>query len=267
MCSSGVPREEIFVTTSVRGNCFFPEEVQGAVAEAHDRGIHDRTKQIVLEYFKKMKETQPEGVAVLEECMKIIAGIGVVQGERVIVTTHAFFMQMPEDFVARHTVIIDEDILQLQVFSRINTVTEGCLQRAAGAGIPCYSEIAEEMLGAGTDEYRRISPHQGVPPSSPEERLECKEGEGNLYDILYAGAYVKLPDASTGKNFFCYFCPARLPPAKYILLSATLHTGIYQKYFGGSMEVYVYPEKEAACRGRLIQYTYHSLGSPAKKCQ
>ena len=47
---------------------------------------------------------------------------------------------------------------------------------------------------------------------------------------------------------------------KYIVLSATLNENIYKSYFGEQLEVYSYPEKKAAYEGKLIQYTYHSLG-------
>ena len=47
---------------------------------------------------------------------------------------------------------------------------------------------------------------------------------------------------------------------KYIILSATLNENIYRKYFEGKMKIYSYPEKKAAYKGKLQQYTYHSLG-------
>lgn len=57
-----------------------------------------------------------------------------------------------------------------------------------------------------------------------------------------------------------YFCPLVLPDMKYIVLSATLNFEIYQHYFAGKRKIYTYLEKKAAYRGKLIQYTYHSLG-------
>lgn len=44
------------------------------------------------------------------------------------------------------------------------------------------------------------------------------------------------------------------------MLSATLNENIYQKYFQDYMDIYMYPEKKVKYRGKLKQYTYHSLG-------
>lgn len=72
-----------------------------------------------------------------EECEKLLKGIKAVGNERVIVTTHAFFLQMPEEFLKQYMIIIDEDILQLQIFSRICSVSEKCLEELTEKRFRC----------------------------------------------------------------------------------------------------------------------------------
>ena len=58
------------------------------------------------------------------------------------------------------------------------------------------------------------------------------------------------------RKYACVVCPLKLPPMKYIILSATLNHDVYREYFRGKMEVYRYREKKAAYKGKLRQYTY-----------
>ena len=81
-----------------------------------------------------------------------------------------------------------------------------------------------------------------------------------MNDIAHAKVFVKTAGGSEGKPYVQYFCPGQLPKAKYIILSATLNEKIYKEYFGKRMAVYSYPYLKAQYSGKMIQYTYHSLG-------
>lgn len=148
-----MPKEEKFMTASIYGNSFFPSEAQDRITGAHARGIHNRTTKIVKEYRKEVKETSYKP-AVLEECDRVIEGPRAIKNERVVVTTHAYLTQMTEEFLKNFTVIIDEDILQLQAFNRMNSVSIKCLEELAESGFSFYSGMASDLIHSKEGEYR-----------------------------------------------------------------------------------------------------------------
>lgn len=255
----GLRDEEIYVTESVQDNLLFPVELRQAVTEAHQRGFHNKTKKLIGEYYEEIKDNVNKK-ATAEACMKIMNGTRGIQNERVVVTTHANFVQMSEEFLSHYTIIIDEDILQLQFFNRVSSVRVEVLEELAELGIPEYSKIAAEMCKSAENEYVRYH-SDFVNPLSEDDLGELALGiDDNLNDIALADSYVKLKNRNTGEVIIKYFCAQKLPKLKYIILSATLNERIYQEYFRGMLEVYMYPEKKARYEGQLIQYTYHSLG-------
>lgn len=250
----------VFMTASVLGSLLIPSEIRKAVTDAHERGIHNKTRKIVSEYYEEIKD-DPYKKAVSEECLKIIEGLDAVDNERIIVTTHANLLQMPESVLKNYTIIIDEDILQLQFFNRINQVSITALQIISENKIPYYSEIAERMLRTEKNQYEKI---YTIPNIEPLEEKQLDElgvsSDDNINDLMYAESYVKMWDPQTQNIVVKYFCPHKLVPMKYIILSATLNEKIYKKYFENRMDIYTYPEKKAKYKGELKQYTYHSLG-------
>ncbi len=100
-----------------------------------------------------------------------------------------------------------------------------------------------------------------MPLTSEEMKgLEKIKADDNFNDLLYAETFVRKKDEDSGEDVVKYFCPLIMPGMKYIVLSATFDDEIYKRYFKGQMEVYTYPEKKARYKGKLYQYTYHSLG-------
>lgn len=190
-----------------------------------------------------------------------MTGVQEVTGARIIVTTHAYLMNMPELFLQQYTVIIDEDILQLHLMKQTAKVSMNSLRILAGENLAPYSEIAEQMLQAEEGDYQRMSGGERAAPLTTEqlEELGCHDGS-NINDMVYAGSFVKIMNEQSGESEVMYFYPRQLPRAKYIIFSATLNETIYRSYFEKRMQVYSYPCKKAKYKGRLIQYTYHSLG-------
>ena len=58
--------------------------------------------------------------------------------------------------MSHYTIIIEDDILQLQFFNRVSSVRVEVLEELAELGIPEYSKIAAEMCKAAENEYVRI---------------------------------------------------------------------------------------------------------------
>lgn len=256
---AGIPKEEICITPSASDNPLIPKEIRERIKKAHERGLHNKGKEYIREYYEEIKE-DPNKKAVAKECKRLLDGIKGVEEERIIVTTHAFFLQIPEEFLDKYTVIIDEDILQLQILNKISSVSAACLEELAGSGYLAYSDIARQMSDAEENVYKKIS---AMPYAAPlnEEQLEelGAAGDDNINDIRLAGSFVKLRDEE-GNLTVKYFCPSDLPRTKMIVLSATINENIYCRYFEGKQKIYTYPVINAGYIGKLVQYTYHSLG-------
>ena len=262
LANNGVPERDIFMTVSVHGNAFIPPEIQAQISGMHNRGIHYMTKEIIRDYYEKIRADPLERKAVEEECEKILAGIKGVKDERVIVTTHAYLAQLKKDFLKNYTVIIDEDFLQLLVFNRMCKVSVKCLEELSKKDLRDYSDTAAMVLRTGEKEYTRMKQPRYGESLTKEElgELENFQADDNVNDLIHAGAFVRMQDEESKEKIVKYFCPLNMPEMKYIVLSATFDYEIYRKYFAGQMEVHTYPEKKAAYKGKLEQYTYHSLG-------
>ena len=257
--NSGIPADDIFITPSVNDS-FLPETIQKEISEAHKQGIHSVTKRLVKEYYKKTKKETPYELAKLEECEKFLKDACDIE-ERIVVTTHAYFLQMKEETLKKFTVIIDEDFLMLQGFNRMYSVSINCLEELAEKNMGVYSKMANTLLKAKEGEYQTVNTGIAEPLTEKQlEELACFGMEDNINDLKDAGTFVRMKDRETGADIIKYFCPPVLPKMKYIVLSATFNQNIYRLFFKGKMDVFSYGEQKAAYKGKLIQYTYHSLG-------
>lgn len=251
---------DVYMTASIHGNIFIPKEIREKISRYHEVGIHNKTKGILKEYYTEI-ENDPNKPAVAKECKKVIEGLNGIKDERVIVTTHAFLMQFPEEFLRKYTIIIDEDILQLQFFNCCHSATLEGIKQLLQQDIPQYTKLARQILYAEENTYYKIDdiPYKVPITNEQWEEMECGRND-NLGDLVYARSFVKSVDKSSGESIVYYFCPPMLPAMKYIVLSATLNPDIYAQYFKNVMQVYNYPQKKAKYEGKLEQYTYHSLG-------
>ncbi len=258
---AGISQKEIFMTLSIYDTPFIDKETLNQISEAHKVGIHDKKNSVLSELYEEIKD-DPNKKAVAAEYKNLIDGIKAIDDERIVVTTHSYFLQMPYIFLKKYTTIVDEDILQLQIFNETKSISLNCLNGLKKNNVSGYAVIATEMLNTKENEYRKIN--SSVTGSFFTEKELCEldyfEKNDNINDLIYAGAFVKIRDRESGEMVVKYFCPRKFYPMKYIILSATLNKEIYKKYFYGSMDVYLYPEKKAAYMGNLKQYTYHSLG-------
>lgn len=255
----GIPKTDIFMTLSVSDSVFFQEEWE-SIRIAHSRGLHNRKSHVLKETFEKIKD-DPNKKAMIEECIRLIEGVRAIKNERVVVTTHAALMQMSDELLSKFTIIIDEDILQLSIFNQMYTVSTDCLENVIEQAIPGYSQIANIMLGANDNEYRKLSLRNNLSPLSEEDMIELNcSAYDNVNDMQKAESFVKMKDIQSNDYVIRYFCPHKFSAQKYIILSATLNENVYRNYFGEMLPVYSYESKQVAYKGKVIQYTYHSLG-------
>lgn len=256
---AGIGEEDLYMTPSLSDSIYFREENE-IVMDAHRSGVHNKKKKVLKETYEKIKDN-PQKQAMADECLELINGVDEIKEQRVVVTTHAFFMYMKAELLSQYTIIIDEDILLLHAFAQVNTISERCLQELVEQAVPGYSQIASTFLAQPADLYKKVRASYKLLPLNEEELSGLNVGTcDNVNDMQYAEAFVKVKSQYSDEHMVYYFCPPQFSAQKYIVLSATLNETIYSEYFKGKLHVYTYETKKVAYTGKVIQYTHHSLG-------
>lgn len=182
---------DCFVTPSVDGNTMVPGHIAEEISAYHEGGIYNRSKKILKDYLEVVPETH---IAQREEIGRLINGIESIEEERVVVTTHAYLLQMQAGFLKGRTVIIDEDILQLQLFSRTCRVGDVTLRKVAGCQGSALSQAAETVLCASAGQYRTLEVKEcgkGLSAEQMEHMGITLDKEDNVNDLLLAGSFVR----------------------------------------------------------------------------
>lgn len=252
----GVSEEDIFSTPTVRNNPFVPPTIQQEIIQLHEKGIHNRTNMLIREY---LQELDPGSVKQRAELQAIINGMKAYSGQRIILTTHAYLLQLGDQYLSGKTVIIDEDILH-QALNITHEVSEDGLKMLIKYDIDGYSKIAKIMLNSPVGKYLTIGDIRNNALSTEELSALSDYGyEGNINDLWRAKAFVRKREKGEKSSRFLYYCPMVLPCSKVIILSATANESIYRRYYK-DREVMSYPQLKVQYRGKLNQYTRHSLG-------
>ena len=173
------------------------------------------------------------------------------EGNSHIVMTHAQLMNL-KTTLSSFQIIVDEDIL-LSCTSAIHSIPVSEVEKALEHGV---------LTGEKAQELRSLlsSPDKSYQKSSYIDRLTYKKAEelqkfdiyGNINDLFSASSYFR------DDEMLHYFVPKILPHQKLIILSATLDEHLYQAYFPNQKTICL-DVPEVAYKGRVIQYTRHSL--------
>lgn len=134
----------IYSTPTLQDNPLIPEEIRNQIKDYHNQGVHNKTGPIIKELLQEVV-SDPAKYLVAKECKKIIDGNKDVK-ERVILTTHAYLKLLDDSVLQDRTIIIDEDILQMNFFSKICEVSVDTLKSIMSSNVVNYSEKAREML-------------------------------------------------------------------------------------------------------------------------
>ena len=245
----------VFVTPTARDNYHLPQELRDEIERLHELGLHKEAKKVIQEY--RDDEDNAAFIGVLIECDKLLQGIDGYNGEQVIVTTHAFYVHLDSVFVQKFNIIIDEDILYLTMGNSIKCVSMDMIYKLRNSCNSVYASIAGEIISAPDGQYTQMTPVKYSEPLSCDD-LEELEIYGNVNDLVMASSFIKDKNNASEQGILYYFAPPILPKAKAVILSATFDTEIYRRYFNS--EIIEYPIINAKYKGKIKQYTYHSLG-------
>ena len=105
---AGIGEKDLYMNPSLSDSFYFREENE-IVMDAHRSGVHNKKKKVLKETYEKIKDN-PQKQAMADECLELINGVDEIKEQRVVVTTHAFFMYMKAELLSQYTIIVDEDI-------------------------------------------------------------------------------------------------------------------------------------------------------------
>lgn len=225
-----------------------PEDIRNRIAFLYARGLFKEAKREIVDYSETVTSVlEKQRFRNFLELSEIL-----LKKEKHIITTHAMLLHMSENELSGYTIIIDEDIL-FTLARNTKEVSVEDVMRAMRLGLLDNSTAAdiEMLLSLKEGAYVRAGNTYPLKYVRKKE-LDEKEIFGNINELMLAGAY----HLNHGK--ILYYVPQRLPEQKLIIMSATLNEAVYRLFFRGR-KIILYDTPRARYRGKVVQYTYHSM--------
>lgn len=179
---------------------------------------------------------------------------------RCIVTTHAFLLMMGTEKLQDYNIIIDEDIL-LTLFKENWSMPLADIELAVEEQILSKknTSILKDILKMQDQEAKQVEFAQ-----LNDVQLDNLYKEGISFD----GPLPKLLESSfvvmdSLHQEILFSKKITLPPGKLIVLSATADDKLYEDVAGEERQIYFQPIYNAKYKGKVIQYTGHTM---SRKC-
>lgn len=243
---------EVMVTPSI-DEMGLPEDFLNQIKVYYQMGLGRRVTQVMREYIKENRDSNDIRIQnTIFKCREYMCADKELSKSRVVVTTHARLVTLSEDMISRYTVIIDEDILST-FFKNFRTTSLSDIKKAE-VSEDCPRELRmrlSEILSAKQGSYSRFQldgTYQYMEESELDKLMICTD----VNDIAFAESYQVAGDDVN------YFCPQKMQPGCYIVLSATAGPALYKKYFL-DWHIEVYPYRKAKYKGRLKQMTAYPM--------
>lgn len=220
------------------------ESCEREIKYLYDRGLYCEARQCLKEYEEALEDER--GKELIRMYLELKESIR--RKDKNIVMTHAELLTLSETDLQGYQIIVDEDIL-MTIMKSMVSVDCSEVNRAIREGL-IYGNLKIELnqlmnMSDGSymkSEYREQYYIDG-------STLDKYHITGNINGLFTAGAYyIRSPD-------IYYFDPAELSNVKYIIMSATINSEVYRRFFY-DRKIVSYDIPQAQYKGRLIQYTY-----------
>lgn len=232
---------------------YMPVDLADRVKELYDRGLYKEAKKEIGNYAKQL----PDGIEKMRYQKYFQLQKAVKKKDRHIIMTHAQLFQMKDYQLEGYRIVVDEDIL-FSMLRNTKSVSLHDIRACLGHRLAADATAQlERLLNMADDSYMR-SDRTGNTVYIKKEILDEAGINGNINELFNAGSYY-----CTGDEIQ-YYVPSRLPGKTIIVMSATLDEELYRLYFK-SRKIYVYDTPKARYKGRVIQYTYHSMSRDKMK--
>lgn len=230
-----------------------PPSLREEIDFCYSVGLARKAVENVRSYISKNKKsTDPDTIKYVAACQYYLRAIHGFDGCRVVVMTHARLLTLSEEVISRYTVIIDEDILAT-CFRNILTVSRATIEKLTEhKECPgCMRQRFKEIGDIPDKECVNLLPVNEFAYLSKKKLKKLGVSE-NVNELMAATACCR------DGEIIHYYRPSFLPRGKYIVLSATMDSVLYKQYFK-YMKIRVFEYKKAKYKGKLIQYTAHTM--------
>lgn len=225
-------------------------ELLSSVENLYDTGLGILVKPLIAETMKSNED--PVIKTALRDYLNFKETMVM---KKVVVTTHAMFLHLPEEIISEYKIIVDEDILAT-IFKNTNSISFYDLRKV----------IEEGFLPFEFND--RLKQLMSMP-----DRTVVFTGMATLFESQLKNIYERNENVSSGiLNFIqsttCYvdvlneqihyFTGQRIPNVKMLIVSATMNVDLYRNYVSGRTITY-HEVPLVQLRGKLIQYTKETM--------
>lgn len=228
------------------------DELSEQVYGLYKKGLGAKVKTLIREYLLNNKDLYDYQKEQLQECLDTNKHL---IGDKMVVTTHAMLLRLPETILSRYEIVVDEDIL-MTIFKNTGSVSFDELEKF----------IKSKYITV--DNKGRIETIMQMPNGTVDvtglhemfqvdlERMCSDESDisGPIQEFLKSSTFHVNLEAER----IDYFTNIPFPKVPMTIISATLNENIYRNYFRNRYielkEVHL-----IQYRGTLKQYTAYSM--------
>ena len=228
------------------------DELSEQVYRLYKKGLGAKVKTLIREYLLNNKDLYDYQKEQLQECLDTNKRL---IGDKMVVTTHAMLLRLPETILSRYEIVVDEDIL-MTIFKNTGSVSFDELEKF----------IKSKYITV--DNKGRIETIMQMPNGTVDvtglhemfqvdlERMCSDESDisGPIQEFLKSSTFHVNLEAER----IDYFTNIPFPKVPMTIISATLNENIYKNYFRNRyIELKEVPLIQY--RGTLKQYTAYSM--------
>ena len=245
---------EVYKTLSIKSilEDMGMDELLSEVQQLYEKGLGSQVKTKIRKFLEENNELYPLQKEQLQEYLDTKNNLIV---DKIVVTTHAMLLRLPESVLLKYEIIVDEDIL-MTIFKNTGSITFRELEKFMKSNYISASNsnrLAEIMkMPMGAVDFTKLN-------EMIQDDLEKMYSD----DIIFNGSIQDFLKSSTfhmnlENECINYFTDISFPRVPMTIISATLNRSIYETYFRDrDLEIKEVPLIRYT--GVLKQYTAHSM--------
>lgn len=246
---------DVLLTPSIKRILEWPVfgELRREIQRLYDTGYGYKVKGKIRTFIKGHKEeltdTEIWALDFYLNCKEKL------DGTTCVVTTHKYFLALPEKILQQYEIIIDEDIL-MSIFKNTESISLKDLRYALSkGGVPARIRSRVEEIARMHDGSVGFT---GIGKVNHGESDEIYEKELDLCSSLLGFLESSVYHIDSAGEKIDYFTAQPLPKVKMIIVSATLKLELYQDYCC-DIPVFYYEAGKVKYKGKLLQYTAYPV--------
>ena len=245
---------EVYKTISVSNmlNEIGLDELSEQVYGLYKKGLGAKVKTLIREYLLNNKDLYYYQKEQLQECLDTNKHL---IGDKMVVTTHAMLLRLPETILSRYEIVVDEDIL-MTIFKNTGSVSFDELGKFIKSKYITASNKGRiqtiMQMPNGTVDVTGL--HEMFQADLEQMCSDESDINGPIQEFLKSSTFHMNLEAER----IDYFTIIPFPKVPMTIISATLNENIYRNYFRNRyIELKEVPLIQY--RGTLKQYTAYSM--------